>query len=638
MLRRPERSVLRVAAVVVACLAAGLSGLSGLSAAAAAGIAPRPARAAGLAGQELAGLGAAARGRRTAGVTGNPFCQGLGRRYLASSAAWAFCKGPQPHGPSGPHAHAPAAGHPVLGAPGNVNAASPAEDVSPGGVRGYGQTETSIAASGRYVVEAWNDATGHFSACPSPKAQHTGLGFSSDGGKTFTDLKGPPDARCARDIYWGEPSVVAYRAGGKTYFYISSMFDPRSLFGGKSFVALAACQVTGSGSRAALRCGQPVIAAASSQCFRFTFQSQHLLNCSFLDKPYLTIDPAHGRLYAAYTEFRLFDAPVNLGAGTDQGAIEASVCDLGTPAGRAGPAGGTPAAPACEHGTALRKVGKHKRAGKPYLTVQQPDDRTHCVYEGAYPAADTASGNLYVGYEYNWGTISFGTPCLNTPIQNIVTKVPRRCLALRQVSPCAGPAARVSVPITSISAALVPGYIPGNLGYQANDFPRLAVSDRAHAVSMVWNDTRFHPYGDILLQSFTLRSLRPVQHAPVVLDTPHHGGLAFMPAVRTATAAGLLDVTWYSRDSVTTSGTTVRAALGVSPRAASTPRSSITITNVASNWDHQNYDFIPDFGDYTDNALTTTGSKPYVGSTLYVAWTDGRTGVPQPFEAHIPAR
>jgi hypothetical protein len=567
-------------------------------------------------------------------ASGSPFCQGLGRKFGASSAAYAYCRGARPHGPAGPHAHDPAAGNPVPGAPGNADAASPAEDVSPNGERGYGQSDTSIAASGRYVVEAWNDTTGRFSGCPSPKAQITGLGFSSDGGKTFTDLEGPPDARCAKDIYWGDPSVAAYRAGGHTYFYISSLFDPPfELVGPKSFVALAACQVTGSGSWASLHCGQPVIAGASTQCL--TTPGFPPL-CSFLDKPFLTIDPAHRRLYAAYTEFRLFDRPV--GALTDQGAIEVSACDLGTAAGHAGPAGGTAAAPVCEHGTPLHKAGGNKLAGKPYLTVQQPDDRRHCEYEGAYPAADTASGSLYVGYEYNWSTSFFGpTQCYNTPIQNMITKVPRRCLALRTVSPCAGPAARAAVPITSISAAFLPGYVPNGSGYQPNDFPRLAVSGPAHAVSMVWNDTRYHPYGDILLQSFTLGSLHPVQARPVVLDTPHHGGLAFLPAVRTATADGLLDVSWYSRNSLTTSDTTLNAALGVSPRATSTPHTNVAIANVASNWDHQSYDFPPDFGDYTDSALTATGSKPYVGHTLYIAWTDGRTGVPQPFEAHLPA-
>jgi hypothetical protein len=576
---------------------------------------------------------------RTGGASRSPFCQELGTRYPASSAAWALCKGPQPHGPSRPDVRAAVAGKPVPGAPGNVDAASFAEDVSAAGARGYGQADTSIAASGRYAVEAWNDATGFFAACPSPKAEFTGFGFSSDGGKTFTDLQGLPDAKCSKEPYIGDPSVVAYRVGGKTYFYISSMFG--SFFGGESFVALAACQVTGSGTQASLHCGQPVIAGMSTQCRVFSIGHQIHRFCSFLDKPYLTIDPAHGRLYVSFTEFRIFDADVNAGAATDGGAIEVSVCDLGTPTGRVGPAGGTPAAPVCEHGTGLHKVGKNKLAGKPYLTVQQPDDRYHCEYEGAYPAADTASGNLYVGYEYNWNagllTGNAVPTCVNRPVRNMIAKVPPHCLAPRGVSPCSGPAARASVPITSISAAFVPGYNPYGIGGLVNDFPRVAVSDGAGTVSMVWNDTRFHPYGDILLQSFTLGSLHPVQHTPVVLDTPHHGGLTFMPAVRTATAGGLLDVTWYSRASVTTSDTTVMAALGVRPRATTTPAANPAVTNVASDWDHQTYDLLPDFGDYTDNALNVTGSRPYVGDTLYVAWTDGRTGVPQPFAARLPA-
>jgi hypothetical protein len=60
------------------------------------------------------------------------------------------------------------------------------------------------------------------------------------------------------------------------------------------------------------------------------------------------------------------------------------------------------------------------------------------------------------------------------------------------------------------------------------------------------------------------------------------------------------------------------------------------ITSVASNWDNSTSDITPNFGDYTDNNIVTTGTWPYVGSTLYVAWSDGRLGVPQPFEAHLP--
>jgi len=81
----------------------------------------------------------------------------------------------------------------------------------------------------------------------------------------------------------------------------------------------------------------------------------------------------------------------------------------------------------------------------------------------------------------------------------------------------------------------------------------------------------------------------------------------------------------------------VKGALGVSPRATRTPGSNVTITTAASNWDDSISNISPNFGDYTDNALDTTSTPPYVSGTLYVAWTDGRTGVPQPFEAHVPA-
>jgi len=188
------------------------------------------------------------------------------------------------------------------------------------------------------------------------------------------------------------------------------------------------------------------------------------------------------------------------------------------------------------------------------------------------------------------------------------------------------------VPVTSLIAAFVPGYNR----FPLNDFPRLAVSDRYGTVSMVWNDTRFHPLGDILLQSFNKTSLGPVQAHPVVLDRPASGGLHMLPALRTATAAGRLDVTWYSRATPTTANTNVDGALGVNPLTTSTPASNVQITNVASNWLANTSDIVPNFGDYTDAALTTTGTAPFVGSTLFVAWSDGRFSVPQPFEAHLP--
>jgi len=248
---------------------------------------------------------------------------------------------------------------------------------------------------------------------------------------------------------------------------------------------------------------------------------------------------------------------------------------------------------------------------------------------------DPATGNLYVGYEFNSFTNLIGyAPCqtLAKATADVITKTPPRCLTLTTRSPCRRPTARISVPIVTLEATFIPGYNR----YPGNSFPRLAVSDHYHTISMVWNDARKHPFGDILMQSFGLNGLRPVQAKPVVIDQPHNAGLAFLPAVRGASADGKLDVSWYSRNSVSTSNTSVEAAVGVNPLTTGTPP-NVPITDVASNWDNNSSFITPNFGDYTDNAVSVTGTFPYVGTRLYVAWSDGRAGIPQPFEAHLPA-
>jgi hypothetical protein len=563
----------------------------------------------------------------TGSQAGDPFCARLGKQYQASSAAQSFCFGPQFHkGTQGPPAIAegPSAGP-------NVDAATIAEDVSPAGVPAQGQSEVSIAAAGPYVVEAWNDGTGFLTACPAPmsKEELTGLGFSTDGGKSFTDLGGLPNANCSKLTYFGDPSVAAYRVGGHTFFYISSLYLPTRFFG-RTHAALDACEVVGSGSAATLSCGQPVIVASSSQCRLFKIrisptQTRIVRFCSFVDKDFLAIDPAHGKLYLTYSDF-LVTRPFG-------DTIDMSACDIGNAAGGAGPAGGTPAAPVCKTGTRLVKVSKHLLLAKPYLRVAK-ENSLGCLNEGAYPAVDTRTGAAYVGFEFNWASSLFFPPCLSasTPVQDVIGKVPARCLTLTKVSPCKGPSARAAVPVVSMEAVFVPGY----LRFPANDFPRLAVSDKFGTVTMVWNDARFHPFGDILMQSFHKNSLKPVQAKPVTLDQPHNAGLSFLPALRSATRSGLLDVTWYTRASVTTANTNVAAALGVSPLATMTPP-NVRITDVASNWLVNSSLIIPNFGDYTDNAVSVTARPPFVGSRLFVAWADGRVGIPQPFEAHMPS-
>jgi len=69
-----------------------------------------------------------------------------------------------------------------------VDAANPKEDVTPSGVQVFGQSETSIASVGPYVVEAWNDATGLIAPCGSQmfKEEVTSYGFSADGGASWS--------------------------------------------------------------------------------------------------------------------------------------------------------------------------------------------------------------------------------------------------------------------------------------------------------------------------------------------------------------------------------------------------------------------------------------------------------------------
>ena len=552
----------------------------------------------------------------------NPFCKKLGIQYQASSGAQMFCYGPQLQRGTGHLARIPA-GAP---APRNVDAATISEDVSPAGVAAQGQSEVSIGAAGRYVVEAWNDSTGFVSACgaPSFKEELTGLGFSVNGGKSFTDLGGLPNPNCHKYLYGGDPSVAAYRVGGHDYFYISSLYTAPS-GNGLSEIALDACAVNGSGSAATLRCGAPVVAAISTQCEKVKISpTRTILFCSFLDKDYLTIDPANGRLYVTFSDFQF--------TNHNGDPEEMSVCDLGNSAGGPGPAGGTPAAPVCERGTPPVPVTSKLLVGKPYFTVALPDPHG-CENEGTYPAADVQTGSVYVGYEYNWGTSLGFTPCegAGTPMTEVLTGTPLHCLPLAATAACPLPTASTAVPVVSMEGVSVPGYNR----FPSSDFPRVAVSDRYQTVSMVWNDARFHPYGDILLQTFKRSSLSPVHTQPVVLDRPHNGGLAFLPALRTANAAGQLDVSWYTRASVTTANTGVMAALHVNPLTTTTPGNTM-ITNALSNWDNNSSMIVPNFGDYTDNAVSVTGSAPYVGNTLYVAWSDGRLGIPQPFEAHLP--
>ena len=430
------------------------------------------------------------------------------------------------------------------------------------------------------------------------KEELTGFGFSNNGGASFIDLGGLPNANCDTSRIEGDPSVEVYQVGGKTYFYISSIFIPFNV--PENALSVTACQVVGSGSSATLACGQPIVAAISSDCESF----DDFTFCSFLDKEFLSIDPVNGRLYMSYTEF---------GPSTGfSGVIELAVCDLSNPA-----------SPTCSNGSngSITDVGA---PAAPYFVVA-PGDINFCENEGAYPAVDRGTGDVYVAYEHNWfsGLFNCGPGELT---QNVMNYIPASCLTLTPTSPCAGPAATQAVNITSLEVAFIPGYnrLP------ANDFPRVAVSDGAGTVSMVWNDAGRNPLGDILLQSFNLGSLSAVQAQPVRLNSDSGvGTLHFLPALRNVSSTGRLNVSWFDRRLHPNSALTdVYAATGVDSRVTSTPKSNTRVTNLSSDWLAVSSIIIPNFGDYTDNYVVPGKAS---GGRLFVAWSDGRISVPQPF-------
>jgi len=487
--------------------------------------------------------------RATSTSKGNPLCSKLGKSVQASQGAQMFCFGPQ----SGAQAATASTTGGSTSFGSNVDAATPQEDVTPSGVQAHGQSEVSIAAAGPYVVEAWNDATGFFAPCGSPnsKDQLTGYGFSKDGGKTFTDLGGLPNADCASSIIAGDPSVEAYTAGGTTYFYISSIFIPFNV--PENAMSLTACHVTTVGN---LSCSQPIVAAISSDCAEV---QPGFTVCGFLDKEYLSIDPQRGRLYMSYDEF---------GPSTNfSGVVELAMCDLSTPA-----------SPTCHNGSDGSITGAGAPA-TPYFVVA-PGDPNGCENEGAYPAVDRSSGDLYVAYEHDWFTGTFN--CGGETTQNVMNAIPFSCLPANGVSPCAGPAATQAVNITSLEAAFIPGYNR----FPMNDFPRVAVSNAAGTVSMVWNDARQHGTGDIFLQSFSLGSLSLVQSAPIRVNSKTDtGGWLFLPAIRNVDASGNLSISFFSRKSANTALTNLNASLKVNPRTTSTPtRSDTTVTTGPSDW------------------------------------------------------
>ena len=462
----------------------------------------------------------------------------------------------------------------------NVDANDPSKDLA------AGQAESAIAAAGQRVLVAWNDATG-FLVAPSTsrKASLTGVGFSANGGRSFTDLIGLPNNN-PQQQWFGDPTVVKLDS---SHFVVGSLYLPpnsEDCSDGPSNFEVAVSVATVSAANT-VSFTNPIVAASGGD-FCTLVNENPPPDLAFLDKEWLSYDPTSRTLAMSFTRF--FG-----GFGGQSGAGQIELVRAHVPT--------NPSQLRSSHFSAP--------------IVVWPEEAT-VVNTGVYVSL-TPGGNAYLAWERNVQSNLFNgnpyvyihaalvpkgatTPSIGGPANRVV-------VTRGQVN--SGPSGGVK----SLDAVAIAGYNRG-IGL---DFPRVAVDAPLGRVAFEWNDASLHPLGDIWLRTFNLQLKAPDAIRKVNDDNSF--ALHFLPAV-SVRSNGALASSWYDRrlsgpdSTVTHYFGEVRSTPGASAR-------DFRITTGPTDWNATSTLSIPNFGDYTDNAST--------GTTTYFTWSDGRLGVPQPF-------
>ena len=478
----------------------------------------------------------------------------------------------------------------------NAAASDQTEDLAPG------QSETAIAAMGDNVVSSWNDATGFLVSDPTQvKASLTGIGFSSDGGKTFSDLVGLPNSNACQQLF-GDSSVVSYKdpSTGTVYFYVTSLYLPTfssACFSSGSFpgnfeISLSVGTVSSDGQ--AITFGNPVVVANGGNFSTFP-------NIAFLDKDFAAIDRAHGKIGVSYTCFGFFFFGSGGGCGF-AGEIDLAVCDISA----------NPAAPTCNPGT----------TGARFITVQPADNATFQENEGAYPTFGP-NGDAYVAWENNWATnifnclfAFFGFTC-DTNVHIMAARVPQSCLSTGTSTGSCDTVVSIDSRVRSLDMLI---FIAGYNRFFTNDFPRVAFNATTNRLWVTWNEANAHWMGDIVYITTDANLQNP--SSKIRVNDDNSSLLHMLPAVSVG-ANGNTNISWFDRRNSAGSSRTDVFAASIKPGDVAAQNSRVT--SVASDWLGTSSFIIPNFGDYTDNTSD--------GATFYVNWSDGRLGIPQSFVA-----
>ena len=154
-----------------------------------------------------------------------------------------------------------------------------------------GQCETSLVAYGRYMVAAWNDGTG-FSDLSNDSQ---GWGTSTDGGLTWTDQGKLPKPAAFPSLVWTSDPVLAVNSNTGAFYY-SGLCDPTNA---NSLSAIGVIKGRFSGTGVFAWNAPSVVRQVNS-------------STDFLDKQWVAVDPANGKVYLTYTWFPPGSSQINL--------------------------------------------------------------------------------------------------------------------------------------------------------------------------------------------------------------------------------------------------------------------------------------------------------------------------------------
>lgn len=180
------------------------------------------------------------------------------------------------------------------GAPGvTPSGASAAGEVAPVNVRvngiagdaaSDGQSETSIVAWKQYMMAAWNDGNGWTNG----SNQSQGWAISVDGGGSWVDQGTFPLPSDRPNWTWTSDPVLAVNPATGT-FYFSALADPDGGFGNTNGIGVGRGRFSGS----SFAWENPTLV-----------RSVLYTDSDFLDKQWIAVDPASGRVYISYTYFK----------------------------------------------------------------------------------------------------------------------------------------------------------------------------------------------------------------------------------------------------------------------------------------------------------------------------------------------